>query len=52
MALAMTRGMDAVATRAHYFTDPETGCQYVTFGSGEGLSPRIGKDGKVMCGEG
>lgn len=30
-------------------TDPDTGCQYIGY-TGHGLTPRLDRDGKPMCG--
>lgn len=49
IGVRMAQGEYRMSQRATYFTDPVTGCQYVKFGSDEGLAPRLDKDGKMIC---
>lgn len=50
VGLRMAQGEQKIRERATYYTDPQTGCQYVSFGGVEGLSPRLDKEGKQICG--
>lgn len=53
----LDRGSSGGGWDRRIWTDPETGCQYHFWQSGIGssyvmtLAPRIGRDGKPMCGD-
>lgn len=34
------------------YVDNQTGCQYLRVGGFDGIFPRLGSDGRPMCGEG
>lgn len=45
------RDQNGTKTELLIFTDVQTGCQYVRTWQRAGITPRLDKDGKPMCGE-
>jgi hypothetical protein len=46
---AVQRTHDGVETGLILYTDILNGCQYVRASGRDGLTPRMGKDGKQVC---